>query len=1783
MLFSTRRCGELLVCLTFVCQSFGAFAADYYWVGGSGDWSEINHWATTSGGTVNHAQAPTANDDVFFDANSFPTPGQTVTINGDVAFCRDLDWRGVTNFPAFTGGANVTLSVFGDFRLADAMNYTMAGTLNFTGGGLREIDVDGRAAANFVIFEGVGEWSLASDLRVDSILLHREGTLRTADQNVSVGYWRSVTQAERRLELGASQITIRNAKTGLSEDVDGTRLLLPFDLVADRLVVVPGSSTINMLGEDAEVFFRGGGQVRLNILALSSATGESLIRASNGLQLERLELAHAVTLRGDQVIGTLQLFPGQQYRFWSRNTFTIGELVANGSCGGTIGLSSTEDRPANFRSNRPVVADFVSLRGINATGIGGGSFTATNAVDQGNNTGWTITQRAGQNLYWVGGSGEWNDPLHWSDVSGGTGGGCTPTLADSIFFDQNSFTAPDQSVTVNVGNASCGNMDWTGVRFTPRLTGPDINQLRIGQSLTFIPQMIHDFAGDYEFTAVTPGHTVTSAGQRFARDVTFSGTGGWTLNGDLYVDDALRLTAGALSLNDLTLDVRRLLSPTTSDRSLRLGNSEILLRSRGGSLTNTNLELNTNNLTFNADNSRIEFASGNEARLELAGDAEITFNEVIFRTSLGLLEQTITGDGTRATFANLSCESSMEISGNNRMERLALTAGLNYELAAGSEQSVGSLDVGSDCAAGPTAIVSSAPDARAFLALPPVQAFNRLLLRNIELRSLLPALLLNSVDAGGNDNWLFQAAARRNLYWVGGTGNWYDPGHWSLTSGGAGGECVPTTLDNVFFDGNSDDGGDFIVYGRDNRSATCNDLTWTADQTAPTRFEVGRLRLGGSFRNEGSLDYRAGTIDFIGSGNAVIQSGGTRLANLDFLHTGSYTIEDELNAAYLRHYSGDLTFTGTAAELRILEVPQASGTRILELGGLHLRLTESEGENRPALELRQTTGFTLISGTSRIELTGADAYARIRGDRALNQLVFSAVTGTGRLDAPVTGTNRLTAQQITFNGNGSMEGNTRTDTLLFAPGKAYRLGAGDTQEVQEYWRVIGNNCAAISLQSSFPGAQALVNAPSTADILADFIQMRNITASGGNDFRAGARSTDIGGSNVGWTFETSPELADVGFLGEDQVICAGESVTVSAFNFTLNETYEWSDGSVDTRLTTATAGTYTARVTFENNCFIEDEVVLTAVPEFAVTLPADTTLCAGDSLVLDATVNLPMATYAWNDLSGSAQLTVGRAGSYAVVVDVAGCLEADTFRLAITEYPEVVIDGPELVCAGNDFTLAGAVAGATGVRWQDGSDGSTFTGSRPGNYWLEATNGNCPARDSFTVTYVDPAPVDLGPDTTLCDAQSFTLNATTPGYTYRWQDASDAPTFTAEETGTFFVVIDTAGCTQRDTVRLTFPVFPPNDIVDGYEFCQGDTLRLSTTVNADAIRWSDGRQGTDFATQTGGTFSVAYTFGPCLVEQSFTVDVLPLPAVNLGDDATACTGDTLSLAAGQTGTWQDGRVVATYSATETGRYTVRVSDGLCTANDTVNLTFLAPPALALGGDQSACSGDSLALRVDATELEAIVWSDGNAQNVPARFFTASGNYGVRITDVNGCSSADSVTLSFADLPALSLSTTDTTTCSDRALFVSVDAGPGELRWPDGSSPTRYRVRESGPLIVTLTNGGCTARDTAMVTLEDCVDFQTYFPTAFSPNGDGINDDFGPQYSDRVEVRGFRLEVYDRWGALRFSTDRPDDRWDGTHNGRSLPTGVYLYIFSVDYQDDRGAGSLQLAGDIMLVR
>jgi len=204
-------------------------------------------------------------------------------------------------------------------------------------------------------------------------------------------------------------------------------------------------------------------------------------------------------------------------------------------------------------------------------------------------------------------------------------------------------------------------------------------------------------------------------------------------------------------------------------------------------------------------------------------------------------------------------------------------------------------------------------------------------------------------------------------------------------------------------------------------------------------------------------------------------------------------------------------------------------------------------------------------------------------------------------------------------------------------------------------------------------------------------------------------------------------------------------------------------------------------------------------------------------------------------------------------------------------------------------------------------------------------------------------------------------------------------------------------------------------------------------------------------------------------------------------------------------------------------------------------------------------------------------------------YRRSGNYNVylSITSPLGCF-VDTVfeDLIFADLPPrANFSWTPSTDPEQFAQLQFLDASERALAWnwifdtlsvPDIRREPSYIFPDTGYHDVVLMvedQYGCFDTLTQRV---DVVPPQTYFlPNAFTPNGDGLNDEFiGVGLMDYL--LDFRMEIFDRWGGLVFSSQDARRGWDGGN----APAGVYVYRAS--YRVPRGERT-EVQGEVVLVR
>jgi gliding motility-associated-like protein len=233
---------------------------------------------------------------------------------------------------------------------------------------------------------------------------------------------------------------------------------------------------------------------------------------------------------------------------------------------------------------------------------------------------FSITNLSAVDHYWVGGSGNWNDLSHWAATSGGAGGSVFPAVIpspfDNVFFDANSgFTPTNKTVTINIPNIFCKNIDWTGATNSPNFiaTQSQNSIFAIYGSLTFIQNMTFDYKGTVKFSSTSAGNTITTGGHHFKKDVLLEGiNGSWTLQDSMSVK-FFRLREGDFYSNGKAIRVDTFLNENPNGlvtlNTLNLANSNFHLYSDSSKFIINAFQNTTQTLTTNLNGANFYYQS----------------------------------------------------------------------------------------------------------------------------------------------------------------------------------------------------------------------------------------------------------------------------------------------------------------------------------------------------------------------------------------------------------------------------------------------------------------------------------------------------------------------------------------------------------------------------------------------------------------------------------------------------------------------------------------------------------------------------------------------------------------------------------------------------------------------------------------------------------------------------------------------------------------------------------------------------------------------------------------------------------------------------------------------------------------------------------------------------------------------------------------------------------------------------------------------------------------------
>jgi len=179
--------------------------------------------------------------------------------------------------------------------------------------------------------------------------------------------------------------------------------------------------------------------------------------------------------------------------------------------------------------------------------------------------------------------------------------------------------------------------------------------------------------------------------------------------------------------------------------------------------------------------------------------------------------------------------------------------------------------------------------------------------------------------------------------------------------------------------------------------------------------------------------------------------------------------------------------------------------------------------------------------------------------------------------------------------------------------------------------------------------------------------------------------------------------------------------------------------------------------------------------------------------------------------------------------------------------------------------------------------------------------------------------------------------------------------------------------------------------------------------------------------------------------------------------------------------------------------------------------------------------------------------EGENFQVGIHIYTTSGNYTDNLKAWSGCDSIVTTDLKVNSLPVVSLGDI-TTICPGDTIFLSPGQNFNSYLWSDGSVLSDLIITGPGTYNVTVYNDWCPA--SAEISIDDC-GIELWFPNAFSPDNDGINERFKPMI--KGTLGSFQILIFNKWGQKIFESTDALPGWDGTYKGSMCPADLYVYI------------------------
>ncbi len=390
---------------------------------------------------------------------------------------------------------------------------------------------------------------------------------------------------------------------------------------------------------------------------------------------------------------------------------------------------------------------------------------------------------------------------------------------------------------------------------------------------------------------------------------------------------------------------------------------------------------------------------------------------------------------------------------------------------------------------------------------------------------------------------------------------------------------------------------------------------------------------------------------------------------------------------------------------------------------------------------------------------------------------------------------------------------------------------------------------------------------------------------------------------------------------------------------------------------------------------ISKVIIVSEIPQFS--LGDDTSFCLGDSIQI-GTNPLPLNNL-WNTGSIESKIWVKTAGLYWLEVSINLCKNTDTIIIESLNPPTSLLVNDTNICQGDSIMIIAGNSG-TSTLWSNGATATGILINSTNNLSVIIDSAGCKTYDTVSIVAI-PHPVStLQNDTSICKNDTIILIPGNHETSVVWSNGNTHDSLVATSTGTFSVIIDSAGCKTYDTITIVTIPLPVSILQNDTSICKNDTIILSAGNPGTSVFWSNGSTLDSLVVASTCTYSVVIDSAGCKTIDSISIN-LHIIDVSLGNDTIICTPDVVLLDAFCADChylWNTTDTNSRISVDSSGIYSVFVHDDYCEIADSISIEYA--PILNLPETLNLCGKEELIVSADVF-ANSYTWSTGETDSL----------------------------------------------------------------------------------------------------------------------------------------------------------------------------------------------------------